>query len=145
MQYANTRLPLYSLLPIRRYLVIYQQGFKEKAETLGVARLTLQEPSDDLIPPEEDIQYCGNGTYKADAPKAIEAPQATCQYLDQYDAQFPRLQSSAIFLSTRISQELYLRNPSPECFNMTKRYCKYHQVSEQLFYVVEPEFLYDTC
>eukprot|EP01138_Halocafeteria_seosinensis_P016338 gb/GECG01016669.1/.p1 GENE.gb/GECG01016669.1/~~gb/GECG01016669.1/.p1 ORF type:complete len:519 (+),score=48.62 gb/GECG01016669.1/:1-1557(+) len=123
------------------YLVVWRQGYKEEAPLLGFRRLTLQQPSADLMRYDDELPYCGvNGTYKADVDNPVEAPQAPCQYLDQFGAQYPRKQSDAIFLSTRITNERYRRNASASCINMTHSDCQYEKIAEATFYVADPEF-----
>lgn len=121
--------------------MVWNQGYKEKASLLGFRRLTLQQPPSNIRRYSDELPYCGtNGSYKADVESAVEAPLAPCQYLDQYAAQYPRKQSDAIFLSTRITHQLYERNASDACIDMTHPDCEYQQIDEKTFYVVDPEF-----
>jgi hypothetical protein len=120
--------------------VIWEQGFNEEGQAIGVSRPTLQEPSADLIRGPSELEYCGEGNYTADVKNAIEAPRRECQYLDMFSAQYPRQQVDAIFLSTRITHELYERNASIDCTNMTNTDCKFKKTTETTFYVADPEW-----
>eukprot|EP01138_Halocafeteria_seosinensis_P000406 gb/GECG01000419.1/.p1 GENE.gb/GECG01000419.1/~~gb/GECG01000419.1/.p1 ORF type:complete len:506 (+),score=50.80 gb/GECG01000419.1/:1-1518(+) len=124
------------------YLVLWQQGFNEKGDAIGVSRPTLREPSDDLTRNPGELVYCGEGNYTADVKNAVQAPRRECQYLDMFSAQYPRQQTDAIFLSTRIAHELYERNSSVECHNMTNPspQCRFQKTAETTFYVAEPEW-----
>eukprot|EP01138_Halocafeteria_seosinensis_P004396 gb/GECG01004497.1/.p1 GENE.gb/GECG01004497.1/~~gb/GECG01004497.1/.p1 ORF type:complete len:486 (+),score=39.44 gb/GECG01004497.1/:1-1458(+) len=122
------------------YLVISQQGYKQRGDVIGVTRLQLRAPGPDIMPELDEMEYCGNGTYKADVPDSIEFAKAPCQFLDQFDAQYPRKQANAIFLSTRITYQASQRNRSEICANMSLASCAYKEFAHQDFYVADPEF-----
>eukprot|EP01138_Halocafeteria_seosinensis_P008238 gb/GECG01008419.1/.p1 GENE.gb/GECG01008419.1/~~gb/GECG01008419.1/.p1 ORF type:complete len:460 (+),score=40.76 gb/GECG01008419.1/:1-1380(+) len=122
------------------YLVFWQQQFNEATTSLGFRRGTLTQPSEDIVRPPEELDYCGNGTYKADVSNAVESPQAACQYLGQYGAQYPRQQSDGIFISTRITTSHYKRNSSRSCAMLEHPDCRYEKQNESNFYVADVEY-----
>lgn len=125
-----------------RYLILYEKGYYEEGDAIGVRRLRLREPSSDILASKDMMPYCGERSkyYKAEVPNAVVAPKAPCQYLDEISVGLGSFQSDSSLLTTRVTQIREERDPSQVCANMTEPYCSYNKTDEGMFYVADPEF-----
>lgn len=90
-----------------------------------------------MLTPDTHLPYCGNGTYSANG--GLELKQRPCQYLNQYAAVYPRQQTSATTLSTRITHEVNSFPKSEECEVFLSPNCQPQLSGEYTFYVASPE------
>lgn len=86
----------------------------------------------------EGYPYCGNGTYTSADGLVAGLPAFPCRYLDTFDSVYPAVESSALFLSTRINDTLQAIT-DPACVNLTEPFCGYDQLAMATYFVPATE------
>ena len=136
------------VLGIFCYIFVYQVGIRQQYlreyDTVGVARLQLQQPTAPYRWADADAPYCAGGRgggqamgenyhyprtgtyeYNGSAGGGVVAPQLGCLYLDENLAVPQALDANAIFLTTRLSRTTQEVTPSPACDAMGHSYCSW--------------------
>lgn len=91
-----------------------------------------------FLKPAREYSYCGNGTYTSADGFVSSLPAFQCRFLDTYDTVYPAVESSALFLSTRINDTIQAIL-DPACANLTVPTCAYDDLATTTYYVPETE------
>lgn len=114
------------------YTIVWQKRYLITASPIGSIRLSLKEP--DTRPPPSNLTYClDNSTYSSSF-DSFHKKKLQCRYWDAPLVLYPGMESSSMFISTRVNIEYeYLYN------NVTGQNCSAEMLSPDCKYIPSKE------
>lgn len=116
---------------------LYLKQYRAMGTVTGTSRIQAQSPKPEYLLPIHKLDYCKMGKYCGDTPPKF--PQGCpCRWLDQYDAVYPGIETSAAFLSTRIKEVNQTVSPS-FCVHAVSPECHWDDEGIFTYFIAQPE------